>query len=273
MSRLRRRVSSALLLGIILAGCSARKDIRVPISDLRKSLSSNAPEANFQLGATTWRLVRIPPGEFIMGSPPNEPGRADWEVPARRVRITRAFYLGKFEVTQAQYREVMDTNPSQDLGDDLPVDDITYADALKFCDRLSGIVGVKVTLPTEAQWEYACRAATTTPYYSGATEKDLGRIAWYAENSRGKPHPGGQKEPNAWGLYDMLGNVSEPCIDYILSFDKLSSNDPEGKRFQTYGALRGGAWMDTAERTRAAYRVRTRDMLAGMGIRIAINPD
>ena len=273
MSRLRRRVSSALVLGIILTGCSTRKDIRVPISDLRKSLSSNAPEVNFQLGTTTWHLVRIPPGEFIMGSPPNEPGRAEWEVPARRVRITRAFYLGKFEVTQAQFRKVMDTNPSQHLGEDLPVDDVNFADALKFCERLSATVGVTVTLPTEAQWEYACRAGTTTPYYSGATEQDLGRIAWYARNSQEKTHPGGGKEPNAWGLYDMLGNVAEPCIDYILSFDKLSSNDPEGKRSQAYGALRGGAWMDTAERSRAAYRVRTRDMLAGMGIRIAINPD
>jgi len=241
------------------------------MADLRKSIASNAPEIQFRVGPATWYLVRLSPGEFLMGTPLNEPGRQDWEMPPRRVRLTRPFYLGKYEVTRAQYRAVMGTPAAPDGPDDLPVDDLAFAEVLEFCRRLSDVAGITVTLPTEAQWEYACRAGTTTPYYSGSTAGDLDRIAWYAANSPQGPHPVGEKQPNLWGLFDMLGNAAEPCIDYV-SFDSLSSVDPEGTRSPQYGAKRGGAWMDSAANSRVGYRLRTRDRLAGLGIRIAVNP-
>ncbi len=242
------------------------------MADLEKSIAANQPEIHFRFGQASWSLVRIAPGEFVMGTPLNEPGRQDWEMPPQRVRITRPFYLGAHEVTWAQYRAVMRTPANPEQRDDVAVDEITFSGALEFCQRLSKILHVRVTLPTEAQWEYACRAGTSTPYYTGSGTADLERAGWYEANSAGHPHPGGEKQPNAWGLYDVLGNAAEPCIDYISSFAALEDTDPTGQIQADYGAARGGAWMDTADHCRAGYRLRTRDSLRGLGIRIAIIP-
>lgn len=242
------------------------------MSDLKKSIAASSAEIQFRLGPASWSLVRLAPGEFIMGTPLNEPGRQDWELPPRKVRLTRPFYMAKYEITRAQYQTVMRTAAASEMEDNLPVDDITFAGALEFCRRLSETLGVTVTLPTEAQWEYACRAGSSTPYYTGRTTADLDRAGWYAANSQQHSHLGGEKQPNAWGLFDMLGNAAEPCLDYIITPEKLSDVDPVGRRSAEYGAARGGAWMDTAEHCRAGYRLRTRDSLRGLGIRIAINP-
>ncbi len=242
------------------------------MADLRKSIAAGDPVLRFGIGPATWVLVRIPGGKFLMGTPLAEAGREDSEIPPREVTISKAFYLAKYETTQEEYIAVMHENPSGLKGDNLAVDQVRYTDALGYCRRLSEMTGVNVTLPTEAQWEYAARAGTATPYYSGSTDRDLQRIAWYRANSGDSVHAVGTKEPNAWGLYDMLGNVYEPCIDYIVSFDKLAPVDPVGARFPTHSAARGGAWMQPAERLRAGSRSVTNDMFGGMGIRIAIVP-
>jgi formylglycine-generating enzyme required for sulfatase activity len=242
------------------------------MADLKAAITADAPTLRFQIGPTAWELVRVPAGDFTMGTPPNEPGREDGELPPRRVTITKAFYIGRYETTQAQYQAVMHENPSEFKGDDLAIDQVRYSEALEYCRRLSDLTGVNVTLPTEAQWEYACRAGTNTPYYSGATEGDLNRAGWYRANSGKTVHKIGQKEPNAWGIYDMHGNLYEPSLDYIVSFDDLSTTNPEGKRFATHGAARGGAWMEPPDRCRAGSRIQTNDMFGGMGIRIVINP-
>jgi len=240
--------------------------------DLHKLIEAKERELTFKYGSVQWQLVRVEPGEFMMGSPVRELAREDGEIPQMRVRITHPFYLGKYEVTQAQWRSIMGTNPSEFQGDDLAVDQIKYSEALDFCKRLSKGLAVNVELPSEAEWEYAARAGTTTRYYSGDSDSSLDAIAWFRENSGERVHEVGRKKPNAWGLFDMLGNVYEPARDYITSFDNLPQNDPEGKQLPTYGAMRGGAWMEPAARCRAAARLRTTDRFGGMGVRIAIEP-
>ncbi len=242
------------------------------MADLREDIKNGAPELDFHVGAASWRLVRILPGQFMMGTPLDEAGRNPWELAPRLFRITRPFYMGKYETTNAQYRAVMGPQPHSKPGDEaLPFDQARYRDALEFCSKLSEQLGLAVTLPTEAQWEYACRAGTQTPYYSGSGEADLHGAAWYAANSGGSVHQGCQKETNKWGLCDMLGNVAEPCLDYILSPKNLKEDDPMGRVSPEYGCARGGSSMDAAPHCRAGFRIRTQDRLAGLGIRIVIN--
>lgn len=205
-----------------------------------------------------------------MGSPADEEGHASNEDPMRGVRISEAFYLGRFEVTRGQYRTVMGQVPVGAHEDALPVSHITYADAGEFVRRLSDITHVPVRLPTEAQWEYACRAGTRTRYYSGASEANLGLAGWYSGNSEDKPHPVGQKQPNAWGLYDMHGNVWEYCADLIDDYATMPDLDPVGRTTPRRGAMRGGGWMHGAEDCRAATRLVSDDMFGGAGFRIAL---
>src|SRR5580693_4803655 len=142
------------------------------MADLHKGIASNAAELRFRYGRADWSLVRIQPGEFVMGSPLHEPGREDIEMPPRRVRITKPFYLGRYQITQIQYTTVTGHNPARFSAPNLAVDQILYSGAQEFCRQLSKQLGLVITLPTEAQWEYAYRAGTQTPYYSGSSEAD-----------------------------------------------------------------------------------------------------
>ena len=168
------------------------------------------------------QFKRIPAGEFDMGS---TDGDSD-ERPVHRVRISRDFYLGIHEVTQAEYRAVTGKSPSNFKGDDLPVEKVSWEEANEFCrllterERTAGGLpsGMVYRLPTEAEWEYAARAGTTTKYCFGDDESGLGEYAWYGGNSGSTTHPVGQKRPNAWGLYDMHGNVWEWCQDWYGAY-------------------------------------------------------
>lgn len=238
----------------------------------RDFIAAGSSALTLHLGDVAWELVRIPEGELWMGSPLSDPDREPGEIPCVPIKITRPFYLGRHLVTQAQYKAVMGGNPARFKGEGLPVDQILYNEALELCRRLSGHAGVTVTLPTEAQWEHACRAGTRTRYYSGDTVADLDGIGWYRGNAAGAYHAGGEKQPNAWGLFDMLGNLYEPCLDYLQRFPEPGAADPLGRCSRDHGAMRGGAWVEPADRCRAATRVRTDDSFGPMGIRIAINP-
>jgi len=155
-------------------------------------------------------FVLIPAGEFEMGSPSAEEDRSVLEGPVHTVKIEKAYYLGKYEVTQKQWREVMGSNPSYFKGDDLPVENMPWIDAQEFVMKLNEKEGTdKYRLPSEAEWEYAARAGTTTRYYFGNDASDLGNYEWYFSNSGRRTHSVGQKEPNPWGLYDIHGNVFE----------------------------------------------------------------
>ena len=169
------------------------------------------------------------------------------------------FKIGKYPITQAQYEAVMGTNPSYFKNNPQnPVEQVSYDEAQTFCQKLSQLTGKNYRLPTEAEWEYACRAGTTTDYYFGDDENQLGDYAWHEGNSQDKTHPVGQKKPNAWGLYDMSGNVWEWCEDdwhdnYIGaptdgSAWLINDNDYD------YRILRGGSWGNYPYSCRSAFR-------------------
>ena len=226
------------------------------------------------------KLVLIPKGSFTMGSPVTEAGSDDDER-QHEVTISKDYYLGVFEVTQVQYKKLMALNPSYFQGDKVavkvpaekhpntgrtiedakiiprdssnyPVDSVTWDDAVLFCKRLSNLseekkAGRVYRLPTEAEWEYACRAGSKTIYSFGDSKSSLGDYAWYSRNTKqrnsdGRTYPVGQKKPNAWGLYDMHGNVSEWCQDWYGDYPRSAVTDPVGPASGRDRVLRGGNW-------------------------------
>jgi len=203
----------------------------------------------------TIRLVLIPEGQFQMGSAPTEIGRDSDEGPVYNVRIDQPFYMSVYEVTQEQYEKVLGMNPSKFTGPKYPVHMASWNDAQIFCQSLSSLVGERFRLPTEAEWEYACRAGTVTPFYWGYGYD--GRYAWSLDNSRGALHEVGTRLPNAWGLYDMSGNLWEWCED---SYDEYPSTSDElmipEKSSDKDRILRGGSWNTKPVFSRSANRSR-----------------
>ncbi len=249
-----------------------------------------------QTNSIGMKLVLIPPGEFMMGSskelieeelrlhdgvgwyPKHLPG----EGLQHRVRITKPYWLGATDVTQEEYERVMGSNPSKFQGDpQRPVEQVSWDDAVEFCRKLSALPGEKAAkrrygLPTEAQWEHACRAGTTTRWYAGDDEAGLGDVAWFNANSGGQTHPVGGKKPNAWGLYDMHGNVWEWCQDWYDKgyYAKSPIDDPAGPPSDSARVFRGGCWIDGAGFCRSAYRNGSRPGLRDciLGFRVCLVP-
>jgi formylglycine-generating enzyme required for sulfatase activity len=183
-----------------------------------------------------------------------------WESPEHEVTIGKPFYMGKFEVTQEQYQQVMGANPSRFKGAKLPVERVSWGDAKEFCKRASAQCGLTLRLPSEAEWEYACRAGTRTNYHSGDTAADLARAAWYDKNSGGTTHPVGQKEANVFGLHDMHGNVWEWCEDDWHENYQSGPKDGQAWINTPRGGsrvLRGGDWYFNPGVCRSAFRIRS----------------
>ena len=226
-------------------------------------------------------LVLIPAGPFSLGNTGSYEGEYD-EKPPVTIIISKPFYISKYEITQQQYKAVMGNNPSEFKGDNLPVEQVSWYDALNFCNALSQsegltpcytINGTKVTsdfeangyrLPTEAEWEYAAKAGTKTDFYSGKLtysgnspiDPNLDKIAWYSANSSNATHPVGQKAPNAFGLYDMSGNVWEWCWDRYAEYPSKETKDYQGPEIGTYRVYRGGGWRNLAWYCRSTNRDR-----------------
>ena len=178
-----------------------------------------------------------------MGSPDSEKDRGEDEGPQHEVTISRQFYMGVYEVTQEQYEQIMGKNPSNFKGAKNPVETVSWDEAVEFCKKLSQKTGKTASLPTEAQWGYACRAGNKTRFGYGDDDDQLGDYAWYTNNSDSKTQAVGQKKPNDWGLYDMHGTVWEWCADwYAASYAKANETDPTGAGSGTLRALRGGGW-------------------------------
>jgi formylglycine-generating enzyme required for sulfatase activity len=230
------------------------------------------------------KLVLIPNGTFMMGSPIEEEGRYDNEV-QHKVTISRDYYLGVTEVTQGQYEKVMGTNPSKFqkqviLNKDssmYPVEKVSWEDAVSFCKRLSELPDEKTAgrvyrLPTEAEWEYACRAESETAFHFGGSSKLSDDFAWFG-NSNKQTHPVGQKKPNAWGLYDMHGNVFEWCGDWFNEYPKGAVSDPTGPKEGVLRVFRGGSWEFGAASGRSATRFFTAPFGRGdwIGFRVALS--
>ena len=216
-------------------------------------------EIGYYRNSLGMEFVLIPSGEFMMGSPDDEEGRFGNEGRVHKVRITKPFFLGAYEVTQAQWQAVMGNNPSDFRGNDRPVEEVSWNDCQEFVSKLcakEGAARKSYRLPTEAEWEYACRAGSRTRFYGGDDDSDLGKIGWYGGNSGGETHDVGQKAPNAFGLYDMSGNVWEWCQDWFDSgyYGKSSRADPKGPGSAGYRVLRGGSWVNNSRDCRSAVR-------------------
>ena len=208
------------------------------------------------------RMRRISPGVFVMGSPDGERGRWADEGPQHVVHLPLGFWLGETPVTQDLWQAVMGANPSHFRGERRPVERVSWHDCRAFCTYVEEeLPALAPRLPTEAEWEYACRAGTsgatwTVAQLSGeGNASELDSLAWYGGNSGGRAHPVGEKPPNPWGLYDMLGNVFEWCLDSGLA--EYTAADRTGAWTATdspYRVIRGGSWRSYARDVRAAIR-------------------
>jgi len=217
-------------------------------------------------GGVKLELCGIPVGKFTMGSPESD------ETP-HEVTLTKAFWLGRMQVTQAQWEAVMGNNPSQSKGAELPVENVSWDDALDYCQKLNAKALLpadwKFALPTEAQWEYACRAETTGDYAG-----NLAIMAWYSVNSVSKTHPVATKKPNAWGHHNMHGNVWEWCADWYDDYPTCAVTDPTGPNTGSVRVNRGGSWGSGDSHCRSAHRGWSAPDLrnGGIGFRVAAVP-
>lgn len=223
--------------------------------------------------ACDMELVQIPTGAFRMGSAIDDPGRSDCEEP-HTVRMTYAYFIAKTEVTRGQYLKVMGALPAgvsaQDL--DLPVDQVSFDDATAFCKKLSLLDNRECRLPTEAEWEYACRAGSLGTF---AGSGGLDTMGWYKGNSSGKLHKVGLKQPNRWGVYDMHGNVAEWVLDSFIPYLGLDDvSDPFHQVNDGSQAVRGGSAFDVTSACRSASRINEPATAArgGLGFRVVIGP-
>jgi len=199
------------------------------------------------------KLKFLPAGKFTMGSPSID------NAPPYQVTLSRPFYLGVHEVTQAEYQRVMGRNPSRSKGVTNPVEYVTWDEAVEFCRKLSVLPAEKAAgrvyrLPTESEWEYACRGGTTTAFSFGDDEDQLKDFAWYTSNSDNNTHPVGQKSANPWGLYDMNGNVCQWCQDWYGDYPGGAVTDPQGLARGSRRVVRGGSWFVVAKVCRSADR-------------------
>jgi formylglycine-generating enzyme required for sulfatase activity len=223
-------------------------------------------------------FVLIPSGSFTMGADENFEEASDEETPQHRVTISKPFYLGTHEVTQAQWTAVMGNNPSKFKGQSNPVEQVSWDDVQAFIRRLNQQEGHKrYRLPTEAEWEYAARAGTTGAYSFGNDADSLGRYAWYYGNSGKKAHPVGQKQPNPWGLHDMHGNVNEWVQDWYGEryYANSPGTDPKGPSSGSDRVVRGGSWFYRAEVCLSAVRISSTPGYRSdsLGFRLALSPE
>ena len=250
--------------------------------------------SDFTVPGVDFEMIRIEAGSFQMGSPDNEADARDDEQPQHTVQLSRAFQLGKVPVTQELWRAVMGSNPSKFTlwGEPHPVENVSWFDCVRFCNQLSANCGLNPAytigsgdeptvswdrtadgfrLPTEAEWEYAARAGEDT-LYAGSSEM-IGEVAWHGGNSGYKTHAVGGKAANAWGLYDMSGNVWEWCWDWFgeETYQSGSSVDPVGHQSGAFRVGRGGCWRSLPQGTRLTRRIwcSPGDRNAILGFRIA----
>jgi formylglycine-generating enzyme required for sulfatase activity len=273
-------------------------DAKESVADYAKRAGIKDTQITLVLDANvTMKLTLIPAGKFLMGSPKTADdgngvelrqelsvllggsdsriGLAD-EKPQHEVVINRPFYMGVYTVTQAEYDLVMGNSPSAFKGAQNPVEMVSWDDVAGFCKSLSQKARKTVRLPTEAEWEYACRAGSKTPFYYGDDPNcsRLHEYAWYYVNSDSKVHPVGQKKPNSWGLYDMHGNVWQWCSDWYNEKYYASANkvDPQGPDSGSFRVLRGGWWKGGPLDCRSAVRYGVKPVVRrdDLGFRVAV---
>ena len=224
--------ATAAALALILTGCATKEKVK-PQEEARIDLD----------GGAQIEMVRVPSGKFMMGSSSSEDWHKEDEAPQHEVHID-SFYLAKYELTQAQWQSIMGANPSSLQSPDHPVESVSWYDCQQLIDRLNARVGgPSFRLPTEAEWEYACRAGSETPYYWGKDKEGAMNHAWCDDNAGGQTHPVGQLKPNDWGLCDMCGNVGEWCSDWDGDYQAGSQRNPQGQSSGAAAVVRGGSHM------------------------------
>ena len=218
-------------------------------------------------GGATMEMVWCAPGSFEMGSPLDEVGRFENEV-RHMVTLTKGFWLGKHEVTQRQWESVMHGNHSKFRNPDNPVETVSWQDCEIFIRRVNAKIGGFARFPTEAEWEYACRAGSDTPFSGGVAPSET---AWYDSNSDSHTHEIGSQKPNAWGFYDMHGNVLEWCADWFSPLTAAPATNPKGPPSGAFKVLRGGCWFFFDRDCRSAYRLKREPTLRNciFGFRMA----
>jgi len=237
----------------------------LPYNDSDGPRQSHPQSLTLDLGdGVTMDFVLVPAGGFTMGSPEYEKKRHEDEGPQHQVEISLPYYLGKYEVTQEQYEKIAGKNPSLDKGANLPVDRVSWHDAMTFCQMLGTVTGRIARLPTEAEWEYACRAGATTPFHHGKTlGAENAQFHWCfpydaapSDLGPGGPAEVGSFPANAWGLHDMHGNVYEWCFDRYDPgyYAKSPTLDPSGPSSGEKRVARGGSWNCLGNSLRAAHR-------------------
>ncbi|MGD9161562.1 MAG: SUMF1/EgtB/PvdO family nonheme iron enzyme [Desulfobacteraceae bacterium] len=257
------------------AGNSAKPGLNGYSDNEQDIQSSDQPARETITDSLGMEFVYINPGTFTMGSPQDEPGR-DGDETEHKVTLSKGFFIQKTEVSQGVWESVMGDNPSifQNCGDDCPVENVSWNKIMTFIERMNQIdPSLRYRLPTEAEWEYAARAGTKTAFANGVintlgcgSDSNLDKIGWHFGNSGETVHPSAMKDPNAWGLYDMHGNVWEWCKDYLADYPTSPVVDPVGnsKELAPLRVIRGGSWYDCPKSCLAANR-------HGMGAEIATN--
>ena len=287
-----------VLMCLCLFGCSqpdaptteeqkelAAEPVKAPVKELVKAHPSPVLTAapvegeSFSIPDVNLNMLWCKPGTFMMGSPEGEKGRENDET-RHQVTLTKGFYLGKYEVTQAQWKKVMELNPSHFKGATLPVEKVSWEDAMQFCEKLTQMEKAKgrlpegwiYTLPTEAQWEYACRAGAATVYSFGdeITPKQANFIQNFGKTTDGLQYPA-----NPWGFHDMHGNVWEWCRDRYVKYPNGSVSDPAGPPDGSLRVLRGGSWSGYGRYMRSANRRRDAPdrRNANLGFRLSLQTE
>jgi len=234
-----------LLLSMTILSCAAN---RVNKSGLKNRIN--------YLNSLGMEFVLIPSGTFTMGADSKKEEAYSFELPRHKVTISKSFYIGRYEVTQAQWEAVMGNNPSVWKHPYNPVENVTIKEVQQFIQRLNELEKInRYRLPTEAEWEYAAKAGSSTTYFFGNDETEMEQYVWYNKNSQGEPHPVGQKKPNAWGLYDILGNINEYVQDkfsenYYIESPTMDPSGPDSGKV----LKRGGSWFGPPKHNRLAFR-------------------
>ncbi len=245
---------SFFLLGAAAAPVLAQQDILVPIpikpkpkpkprpAKPRTNKPSAAQTREAILNRLVANMVRVEGGTFTMGATPEQGSDASFdEKPTHQVTLS-TFYIGKYEVTQAEWQAVMGANPSHFKGDNLPVENVSWLDCQEFIRKLNELTGKQFRLPTEAEWEYAARGGNKSNRTKYAGGSNIDNVGWYKENSNKTTHPVGRKRANELGLYDMTGNVQEWCQDWYGYYSSASQTNPQGPATGWHRVLRGGWW-------------------------------
>ena len=227
--------------------------------------------ARFTVNGVSFEMVRVEGGTFRMGATSEQKDEAwDREKPVHSVTLS-SYYIGKTEVTQALWQAVMGSNPSYNKGADLPVERVSWDDCQEFIQKLNRLTGRNFRLPTEAEWEFACRGGNNSRGYKYSGSNYIDNVAWYRDNSGGKTHPVGTKAPNELGIYDMSGNVWEWCADWYANYTSNSQTDPTGPQSGSFRVSRGGSWNCIAGYCRSSGRgIYPACRVSYLGLRLAL---